>query len=328
MLKGIDVSVWQRGLNIGSTGAEFVICKATQGTTIVDPCCDTHYQAAKKLGLKLGVYHYAAGGDPVAEADFFVRNIKGYIGEALLVLDWEKNKNPRFGEHASWCLTFLRRVKELTGVKPLIYMSASVIKMADWSAVVREDYGLWVAGYPDNRDSWDIPKFLWDVSPWPFYAIWQYTSSGGKLDRDVFMGDRTAWDKYAGVNSSVSPTPAPTPTPAPAPSTPTVQTYTVAKGDTLSAIAKRYGTTYQKIAADNNIPNPNLIHPGQVLKIYGGSSDGAIADNCSAVYYTVKSGDTLSAIAKRYGTTYQNIAQLSNIANPNLIYPGQKVRVR
>ena len=214
MLKGIDISHWQANLDIASTGAQFVICKATQGTTFVDPSCDRHYQIAKRLGLKLGVYHYASGGDPVAEADFFVRNIKGYIGEAILILDWEKTQNGRYHEHASWCLRFLNRVKELTGVKPLVYMSASVIKVADWSKVVAGDYGLWVAGWPDNRDSWDIPDFRWDVKPWPFYALWQYTSSGGRLDRDVFMGDATAWDKYA--NPSGSPTPSPTPTPAPA----------------------------------------------------------------------------------------------------------------
>lgn len=51
-------------------------------------------------------------------------------------------------------------------------------------------------------------------------------------------------------------------------STPSYQTYTVKKGDTLSGIAKRYGTTYQKIAKDNGIANPNLIYPNQVLKIY------------------------------------------------------------
>lgn len=327
MLKGIDVSHWQKGLDIASTGAQFVICKATQGTTIVDPCCDSHYQAAKRLGLKLGVYHYASGGDPVAEADFFVKNIQGYIGEAILVLDWESNQNPRYGEHASWCLKFLNRVKELTGVKPLIYMSASVIKLADWSPVVKENYGLWVAGYPDNRDSWDIPDFKWNVTPWPFYAIWQYTSSGGRLDRDVFSGDAAAWDKYATKSGSAS---TQVPAPAPSPTTKDYVEYTVVKGDTLSAIAMRYGTTYQKIAADNGIANPNLIYPGQVFRIYKATqpSDASMANNCSAVYHTVKSGETLSGIAKQYGTTYQEIARLSGISNPNLIYPGQKVRVK
>ena len=47
-----------------------------------------------------------------------------------------------------------------------------------------------------------------------------------------------------------------------------------------------------------------------------------------AQYYTVRSGDTLSGIAAKYGTTYQKIAQMNGIANPNKIYVGQKIRVK
>ena len=314
MLKGIDISHWQANLDIASTGAQFVICKATQGTTFVDSSSDRHYQIAKRLGLKLGVYHYASGGDPIAEADFFVRNIRGYIGEAILILDWEKNQNGRYHEHASWCLKFLNRVKELTGVKPLIYMSASVIKAADWSSVVAGDYGLWVAGYPDNRDSWDIPQFIWNVSPWPFYAIWQYTSSGGRLDRDVFMGDRTAWDKYAAVNGQpVNPSPAP----APARKSNEELATEVIRGDWGNGQDRRNRLTAAgyDYGAVQSIVNQRLS---------GSSNSGGSGE----VWYTVKSGDTLWAIAQRYGTTYQEIARLSGISNPNLIFPGQRVRVK
>ena len=315
MLKGIDISHWQANLDIASTGAEFVICKATQGTTFVDPSCDRHYQIAKRLGLKLGVYHYASGGDPVAEADFFVRNIKGYIGEAILILDWEKTQNGRYHEHASWCLKFLNRVKELTGVKPLIYMSASVIKVADWSKVVADDYGLWVAGWPDNRDSWDIPDFRWDVRPWPFYALWQYTSSGGRLDRDVFMGDRTAWDKYAAINGQpVDPSPAP----APAGKSNEELATEVIRGDWGNGQDRKNRLT----AAGYDY---NAVQSIVNQRLGGGSSNSG---GSGEVWYTVKSGDTLWAIAQRYGTTYQEIARLSGIPDPNKIWPGQRVRVK
>ena len=98
-------------------------------------------------------------------------------------------------------------------------------------------------------------------------------------------------------------------------------TYTVVAGDTLSAIASKYGTTYQKIASDNGIANPNLIYPGQVLKIVTGTNAG------NTTTYTVVAGDTLSAIAKKYGTTYQKIASDNGILNPNLIYPGQVLKI-
>ena len=61
----------------------------------------------------------------------------------------------------------------------------------------------------------------------------------------------------------------------------------------------------------------------EVQKVINGSGSGS-----SAVYYTVKSGDTLSKIAAKYGTTYQKIATLNGIKNPNKIYAGQKLRVK
>lgn len=98
-------------------------------------------------------------------------------------------------------------------------------------------------------------------------------------------------------------------------------TYTVKSGDTLSSIAAAYGTDYQTLAANNGISNPNLIYVGQVLQVTGSASTGS-------VYYTVQSGDNLSSIAVRYGTSYQSIANLNGISNPNLIYSGQVLRVR
>ena len=99
--------------------------------------------------------------------------------------------------------------------------------------------------------------------------------------------------------------------------------YIVKSGDTLSAIAQKYNTTYQKIAQDNNIENPNLIYPNQKLKIYTNVSQGT-----NEIIYIVKSGDTLSEIAQKFNTTYQKIAKDNNIKNPNLIYPNQKLVIK
>ena len=99
--------------------------------------------------------------------------------------------------------------------------------------------------------------------------------------------------------------------------------YIVKSGDTLSAIAKKYNTTYQKIAQDNNIENPNLIYPNQKLKIYTN-----VSQETKEIIYIVKSGDTLSEIAQKFNTTYQKIAKDNNISNPNLIYPNQKLVIK
>lgn len=101
--------------------------------------------------------------------------------------------------------------------------------------------------------------------------------------------------------------------------------YTVVKGDTLSGIASKYKTTYQKLAQYNNIANPNIIYVGQKIRIPGTSS------GTTPNIYTVKSGDTLSKIAKAYGTTWQRIYNDNKLIigkNPNLIRPGQKLVIK
>ena len=327
MLRGIDISKWQ-GVGTGDQAKDFVIIKATEGCGYVDGSCDAHYQRAKGQGKLLGVYHFARpdlGNSAEAEAEWFVKNIEGYIGEAILVLDWEVQQ-----WRTDWAKAFLDRVKALTGVKPLIYMSASPCNSYDWSAVANADYGLWIAGYPNKYNVPNPPEpaegeLPYSTGAWKVCALWQYSSSAGALDRDVAYMDRNGWMAYASKNGKPAPAPTPTPTPTPAP-TPSYTTYTVVRGDTLSGIAARFGTTYQKIAADNGISNPNLIYPGQVLKIYGGSSSGG--GSSSVKKYTVKAGDTLSGIAAMYGTTYQKIASDNNIANPNLIYPGQVLIIK
>ncbi|HAP4792211.1 TPA: LysM peptidoglycan-binding domain-containing protein [Enterococcus faecalis] len=91
-------------------------------------------------------------------------------------------------------------------------------------------------------------------------------------------------------------------------------THVVQYGETLFSIAYQYGTDYQALAVLNGLTNPNLIYPGQVLKV-----NGSVVSNV----YTVQYGDNLSSIAAKLGTTYQALAALNGLSNPNLIYPGQ-----
>lgn len=189
-------------------------------------------------------------------------------------------------------------------------MSASVLRMADWSLVSNADYGLWVAGYPDNRDSWDIPNFPYSIRPWNFYALWQYTSSGGRLDRDIFSGTREAWDKYA--NPSGAPAPAPAPSLA-----------KKSNEDLATEVIRGLWGNGQERKNRLEAAGYNYYAVQQIV-----NDRLAPARRDTAEYYIVKPGDTLWAIAQRYGTTYQEIARLSGISNPSLIFPGQKVRVK
>lgn len=202
MLKGIDISKWQNTSAV-DLAQDFVIIKATEGVGYVDPTCDTKYQYAKSKGKLLGVYDFARPdlGGAIAEADFFVDNTTGYwqAKEAILVLDWEVGNLA----DVNWALTWLRRVRDRTGVKPLIYMSASTLGRANWQPVVDEDFGLWIAGYPNRYNVTNPPvpaegEMPYNTAPWDFAAIWQYTSSAGTLDRDVAYMSREAWGRYAG----------------------------------------------------------------------------------------------------------------------------------
>ena len=97
--------------------------------------------------------------------------------------------------------------------------------------------------------------------------------------------------------------------------------YTVKKGDTLSQLALNYNTTVAIIAELNNINNPNLIFIGQKLKI------PKTNNNKNPMFYTIKYGDTLYSISRRYNTSIANLVRINRIKNPNLIYAGNVIKI-
>lgn len=99
----------------------------------------------------------------------------------------------------------------------------------------------------------------------------------------------------------------------------------VQPGEYLGRIARLYGTTVNAIVAANGLRNPDTIYPGQRLVIPGIGTPAPTAP--AAQTYVVRPGDTLSAIAQRFGTTAFALARLNNILNPSLIYVGQVLRL-
>ena len=212
-MNGIDISRWQPANITSLVDYDFVIIKATEGTSYVSPYCNAQYQGAKKRGKKLGVYHFASGLDATTEADYFVNNVKGYLGEAVLVLDWEANVVSR---GPSWVRQFVRRVKERTQVSPIIYGSASPLSSMGIPQLAKEeDCGLWVAAYPSSAPTGyrNEPQLLGSV-------IRQYASTGrlegynGNLDLNRSILTPAQWDAYArGKRGGSTPAPAPAPKP-------------------------------------------------------------------------------------------------------------------
>lgn len=314
MLKGIDISHHQRGITKFGKDVDFVIIKATEGVGYVDEQCDRLYQQAKKDGKLLGVYHFARpdlNNSAIAEADWFIKNIQGYIKEAILVLDWESG----YLGNVEWVKAFLDRVQEKTGIKALLYASRSPINSFNWSSVANADYGLWVADYGANTgQECTKPVVKW----WPFYILWQYTSRGrvagynGNVDLNNFYGDAETWRKYA--TSDSNPAPAPTPAPEPAKKTNEQLADEVIEGKWGNGEARKKkltdaGYDYQAV---QDIVNKKL----------------GVSNQPKVEYYTVQKGDNLTKIAKKFGTTVNQLVSWNNIKNKNLIYAGQKLRVR
>lgn len=198
MIKGIDVSShdnfngsqFKANTEACYRDSDFVIVKATQGVTYTHRQCDAIINRCKADGKLWGFYHYAGGNDPIAEAEFFYNKCRGYFGNGIPCLDWESISNKSWG-NSNWCRKFVDKIHELSGVWCLIYVQASGRSQA---ARCAKDCGLWIAGYPDNRNSWDIPNFRYGCSPWETYTIWQYSSSAEQTDRNVspLTGDQWA----------------------------------------------------------------------------------------------------------------------------------------
>lgn len=169
-------------------------------------------------------------------------------------------------------------------------------------------------------------KWLWQTYAWsggnvhPNIHLYQYRN-GQDLNGAVDF-NRSLQDNY-GQPSKFGGATLPQPTPQP-PASGNGGTHTVVAGDTLSGIAAKYGTTYQTLAAINGISDPNKIYVGQVLRLPGGSTPPAATTGGT---YTVVKGDTLSGIAQRYNTSWQTLAAINGIADPNKIYPGQVLKV-
>lgn len=317
--QGIDVSSWQGNINftdVKNSGIYIVYIKSSEGTNYIDPYFERNYQNAKANGLKVGFYHYVTARNTEEarnQANFFAKVISGKEPDCKLAMDFESFDNLSINEINEISKVFLETLQNATNKEVVIYSnsySARNIFSKDLNI-----YPLWVANYgvsePAGNDKW---------STW---VGWQYTSTGrvngisGNVDRNqftdgVFLSDTSKIPEIETPN----------------PDTPESETitYTVKPGDTLSAIAKNYGTTVNNIVSLNpSITNPNLIYPGEQFIIKTNQTENS--SNYNKVYTVVK-GDTLSQIAAKYNTTVSNLVSINNIANPNLIYPGQKIIIK
>ncbi|HGW6176204.1 TPA: LysM peptidoglycan-binding domain-containing protein [Enterococcus faecalis] len=315
--------------------------------------------------------------------DYFLPRIQT-PKNSIVALDFEHGASSDVNANTETILYGMRRIKQ-AGYTPMYYSyKPFTLQYVDYQRIIKEfPNSLWIAAYPS-----------YEVTPEPLYAyfpsmegigIWQFTSTyiAGGLDGNVDLIGITD-SGYTDTNKPETDTPATDageeiekipnsdvkvgdtvkvkfnvdawatgeaipdwvkgnsyivqevtesrvllegilswiskgdiellPDAATVPDKLPEATHVVQYGETLSSIAYQYGTNYQTLAALNGLTNPNLIYPGQILKV-----NGSVVSNI----YTVQYGDNLSSIAAKLGTTYQTLVALNGLANPNLIYPGQ-----
>ena len=315
-LYGVDVASYQTVAQAVNKNAQATVVKATQGTGYVNPRCDAQYQNAKKHGKLLGVYHYAGGGNATAEANYFLKNIKGYIGEAVLFLDWENGQNSAYG-NGKWVKQFVDHVKAKTGIDCVIYTGSEGAGQV--APYVKKNNALWIAQYPySNYPSFNEPKSNYNSHGMTVFG-WQFSST--PLDHSVYYVTPAQWKSYAKGSSKITPAkPAKKPVAKPKAKS---STYTVRSGDTLSGIATKYGMSTATLASINDISNWNMIKVGQKLKINGTAKKSKSSKGSR--YRIVQSGDTLSHISYLTGYSVAYLQKKNGIKNANRISVGQKI---
>ena len=198
-LPGIDVSHHQGPIDwsqVAAAGTRFAFAKATEGRNYVDPQYATNKAGAALSGVAFGAYHFAqpdgAANDAILEADHFVDVAQLEPGDLVPVLDIERTGGLSQAQVTQWILTWLNRVTERVGVRPMVYTSPHgwATRTGDTTAVADAGYSLlWVAHW--NVASPTVPGANWSGNGWTF---WQYGNCGtvpgidGCVDVDWYEG--------------------------------------------------------------------------------------------------------------------------------------------
>ncbi len=325
---GIDVSYWNAGIDwpkVRATGQRFVFIKATEGDFYSDPSFGANWSGAKAAGLLRGAYHFfRANVDGKKQASRFIDYVKSLNdnGELPPVLDLETHDGQKKDKIIERAKVWLDLVEAAFGKKPIMYSGQYFLQdhfseAGGGPPVWAKDYPLWLAQYPNNYSD-DSKPYL--PRGWFNWTFWQYSEKGrvngvnASVDMNVFNGTLEELYQLAGAKAVASDT-------KPA-------RHKVAAGDSFETIANKYGVTVRELVS----ANPQLLKTGDSLTIPVAvaipseretSPSSARGVSSSPKTYTVKSGDSLYAIAVKYNTTVAAIASANSISNVNTISVGQ-----
>ncbi|MFI3206401.1 MAG: GH25 family lysozyme [Clostridia bacterium] len=296
-LSGIDVSDYQGTIDFSKVKdtVDVVIIRSSSGSDYEDSEWETNYENAKTQGLYIGFYQYVTATsveEAKTQANYFYNLVKDKTYDFGLAMDFEPSDDLSAETVNEIASTYLEELKSLTGKTPIIYSDVSRIENL-WDSSLSQ-YPLWVAEYGLSEPS--------NIGDWSDWIGFQYSDTGtvsgidGNVDLDYFKSSFISDDTSTSSTNDY---------------------YTVKYGDTLWQIALKYNTSVSVLAEINDISNPSLIYPNEIIKLK--------TENTST--YTVKSGDSLWSIATKYNISINYLIELNNIQNPNLIYPNQVLAI-
>lgn len=342
---GIDISKHNGNINLEPYKGQFVIIRVGYGHFHLDEKFERNVNECKRLGIPFGVYHYSYAlneADAEAEARGVLNAIAKYKNDIKVGVwfdmedaDGYKRKHGfKFSNStiAPICYKFCKMIED-AGYYSGIYTSSSWL---DYVNGLNDRFDKWVANWGKNDGTQH-------TNTSQYGTLQQYTSK--PLDKNVMYADLS---RYSRGNTKQ---------PQSKPIDQIADEVIAGQWGNGADRKKRLTDAGYDYNAVQNAVNAKLkkksneeIAQEVIAGKWGNGDDRkqrltragynytdiqAIVSKLmnankasKAVYYTVKSGDTLSGIASKYGTTYQKLAKMNGIANPNKIYTGQRLRVK
>jgi GH25 family lysozyme M1 (1,4-beta-N-acetylmuramidase) len=319
--KGIDISAYQKGINFDTiqSSVEFVILRAGftgwggDGTNKnKDSCFEDFYSQAKAKGIPVGAYWYSCANTyekGKSEAEYLYENcLKGKQFEYPICMDVEEDRHQKVGKaKMAEAIKGFCEYLEGKGYYVSIYANSNYFSNYIDTANLSQ-YDKWLAVWTSNKPTFSFGE----------YGMWQNSSSGSisnmRVDTDYAYKDYPTIIKNAGLNGYSKDTAT------------TTQTSTKKSNEEIAdeVIAGKWDNgEARKIALTNAGYDYDAIQ--KIVNQKMGATNTS-----TKIYYIVKKGDTLWAIAQKYygnGNKYTDIAKANNISNPNVISVGQKLLI-
>ncbi len=328
--KLIDVSTWNGNIDwdkVYKSGVRYAMIRSSFGIenpNQVDNKFVRNITNAQRAGVKCGVYHYSYAqsvAEAQKEAEFCLKTIKNYKIDLPVAFDIEDSSQTHLGKDTltSIVIAFCDKIKS-AGYTPMLYCNPNWLNNYLHKNKLLGKYDLWLAHWGVSAPSYNC-------------AIWQYSENGSVPGISGSVDMNWIYKDYISTK--------------PATTKPVTKPSNVKKTDYSVKVTAQAGLNVRK-GAGTNYNIITALKCGTVATVskvsgnwgYVGKYGGWICLDYTAkvgttstvksdkVYYTVKSGDTLSYIAYRYNTTVDKLVSLNNIKNRDLIYVGQKIRVK